>query len=373
MRVDKVWAYASASLICARGKAADLRSLASPHDLEEAECLEKAEAATLQAPDKHDWHPTTSRLLKRDLAAEFCGRSPKHLTALEIGIFKGHTTAVLSAVFGRVLAVDVEIEYLQLSAERNRNQTNIVFLPFDSFADDWQLLRSNKIDVVFIDGNHHYEKVRNDAVSSLSYLSPVAHLIFDDYGIEAEVRRAVTELEEANALVDCKPLGHGKDGQPWVLKDLGLVNHSEAILCSRGSTMTPGREWARIDFPYFLHTVPADPLMRAEGVVRFTASKNQEPGRQDRGTIWTTRWGTGVFQREWSTDDQGRLRDAFNVTLPGLGSGRWEALFNRGRTAFILSRADSIEASWFGIRLQTVNHVFTMANNQFNTQDIGHE
>lgn len=368
-----VCAYVSAGLSWAQGRAANLYP-AESHDSvealdfarEKAKCLEQAEAAVLQAPDKQEQHVTTSRLFKRDLAAHFCGRA-KQLTVLEIGIYMGHTTLVLAAIFGKVLAVDVETEYLEAAASHTRNQGNIVFIPFDSFTDDWHLIRSNKIDVVFIDGNHNYEKVRNDAVSSLSYLS-ATQLIFDDFGVEDPVRQVVTELQKADALVDCEPLGHGKDGRSWRLHDFGLVNHSEAIICSRGSTIKSGVEWARIDYPYFIYTVPADPLMRAEGVVRFTVKRTGELGRQARGHIWTSRWGSGSFRRihpEWPLDENGRFRDAFNVSLPGLGPGRWEALFNRGRTAFIFSKEGTIEASWFGLRAEMVNHVFKVANYQF--------
>ena len=52
---------------------------------------------------------TTTHLFKRHLAQFFCPMTAsQQLTVAEIGVFHGHTTAVLAAVFHQVIAVDVE-------------------------------------------------------------------------------------------------------------------------------------------------------------------------------------------------------------------------------------------------------------------------
>lgn len=321
----------------------------------EETCLQNAEAEVVRVPDKHEFHPTTSWLFKRDLAKYFCGRAPETLKVLELGVFRGYTTAVLAAMFGHVLAADVESEFLESSAAHNKDQHNIAYIVFDSFADDWRRFRANHVDVVFIDADHRYDKVLADASNALQYLSPVSFLVFDDFGMEADVRRAVMELQQANVISDCEHIGHGKDGVAWELLDFGLVNHTEGVVCRRSSGKVINVP-ARMDLPYLLYSVnPEDPLVRAQGVLRF----------KENGGVWTSRWGGGFWRIPALLEAQ---RDALNVTIQNLPPGRWEALFNRPRTAFVLTPDASppmTPARWFGMRADKVNQVFTIANAEF--------
>lgn len=321
----------------------------------EAACLQDVESEIQRVPDKQDFHPTTSWQFKRDLARFFCRMAPETLRAMELGVFRGYTTAVLATMFGHVLAVDIESEFLDASAAHNRERHNIAYLVFDSFADDWRVFRANHVDVVFIDADHKYDKVLGDAANALSYLKPASFLVFDDFGMEADVRRAVLELQEADVIRDCEHIGYGKDSQPWELRDFGLVNHTEGVICRRGLAKVSDVP-ARMDLPYLMYTVnPEDPLLRSQGVLRFKAN----------GGIWTSRWGGGFWRRP-AVSEPGE--DILNVSLQKLAPGCWEALFNRPRTAFLLTPDSSpplTPARWFGMRADKVNQVFTIANWEF--------
>jgi len=302
-----------------------------------------------------EMHVTTSRLFKRDVAEFFCPRSPSKLTVLEVGVFRGHMTAVLASIFGRVLAVDIDGGYLRASAAHTGEPGNVAFLAVDTYADDWHVLRHNRIDVVIIDADHKYEKVWNDAYNALVQLHQVEFLVFDDFGVEEPVRRVVSELQALSMLEQCKPVGHGKDGRPWLLKDWGRVNHSEGLLCKRGPVRHANYSLEFVDVMFLVFSRPPDPLMRAQGIIRFKA---------DNG-VFAPAFGTGSWARSYGRKGSGHKLDTLTLDLPSLVPGLWEVQFNRPRSAFIMSPQGSAEVKWFGIRADRVNQVFKTANNQF--------
>eukprot|EP00927_Polykrikos_kofoidii_P054966 TRINITY_DN49293_c0_g1_i1.p1 TRINITY_DN49293_c0_g1~~TRINITY_DN49293_c0_g1_i1.p1 ORF type:complete len:385 (+),score=50.14 TRINITY_DN49293_c0_g1_i1:102-1256(+) len=342
-------------------------------------CLERAEDEILRAPEKNELHVTTSRQFKRDLTEFFCAMPLERLaamTALEIGIFRGHTTAVLAAIFGKVIAIDVDSRYLQAASQHcSRSPSGVdrgvVFLAVDSFADDWKVLSSNRIHVAFIDGDHRYDRVASDANRALGLLEPVDFLIFDDYGVEEGVRKVIGDLLKSGALKDCLPVGRGSDGDPWLLRGWSWVNHTEGMLCMRGPQVLETH--ASSDFQdsgFLVYASPLDHLLRASSIWNFQSS----------GTVWTDRWGKGTWRwpvrtgaRSAVVADAQRARDILHVELPGLEPSEWEVLFNRPRTAFLLTdlHKPSSAAAWFGLRSNRVNQVFEVANEQFELRNYG--
>jgi len=305
-----------------------------------------------------DLHVTTSWRFKRDLANFFCRLSPRptRLTALELGTFHGYTTAVLAAIFGRVLAVDVKASYLEAAAEHCTSCGNVVYLAVDSHSDSWAVLTSNRVHVAMIDGDHRYEWVRSDAHKALGLLRPLEYIVFDDYGVEHGVRRVVEELLAERALRECQPIGLGTDGAPWLLKGWDWVNYSEGMLCSRGSVAASRASSASfVDASFMLYAVPTDPLMRAKAVLSFWAD----------GVVWTSLWGYGRWVLLEQASSLGQRVGLVNLTLPRLGSHPWEAFFNKPRSAFVLSSHGDTRVRWFGLRSDIINQVFITANEQF--------
>ncbi|CAE7259385.1 unnamed protein product, partial [Symbiodinium necroappetens] len=178
---------------------------------------------------------TTTHLFKRHLAQYFCPMTAsQQLTVAEIGVFHGHSTAVLAAVFHQVIAVDVEESYLRLASLQTNGSRNVVFLTGDSGADRWHAFRSNRIDAVVIDADHRYESVLADISNALS-VKTVKHFAFHDYQA-AGVRQAIAEFEERGALVNCQAIGSGWDGSAWYdgWNAETETKVSEGRLCRRG-------------------------------------------------------------------------------------------------------------------------------------------
>lgn len=106
------------------------------------------------------------------------------LTVLELGIHEGYTTAALSTIFHRVIAVDFDPVWLhkaRLKQEQMGGSPNVMFLRMDLYSDNWGMLRENRIEVVFVDAAHDYLSVKSDVINSLQ-LNGVEWLIFHDYG-----------------------------------------------------------------------------------------------------------------------------------------------------------------------------------------------
>eukprot|EP00929_Paragymnodinium_shiwhaense_P065980 TRINITY_DN33053_c0_g1_i9.p1 TRINITY_DN33053_c0_g1~~TRINITY_DN33053_c0_g1_i9.p1 ORF type:complete len:362 (-),score=17.43 TRINITY_DN33053_c0_g1_i9:177-1262(-) len=269
-----------------------LRTLELPDvvGLEYDACIRRAQTEILRAPDKNELFVTTSHHFKRDLAEFFCRLpQPSQKSAMELGIFRGHTTSVLASIFGRVIAMDVEAQYLREAGDHchKGGLYNIVFLHVDSYADDWRVFSANHVDVALIDGDHRYERVLSDAQRALSVLSPLEYVVFDDYGVEAGVRQVVADLISAEVLESCRFMGQGANGEQWLLKNWDWVNHSEGVLCTRGhGRIDSVRAAAFQDKAYLLHPKDMDYLNRASSVISFQSS----------GGVWTSNFGHGEWQ-----------------------------------------------------------------------------
>ena len=322
-------------------------------------CMHAAEIEIRNAPEKSQMFVTTSHLYKRHLAEYFCGMGG-NMTALELGVYHGHTTAVLAAIFRRVISVDIEKEYLEVASKNAAAHANVIFLSMDLMADDWTIFSTNQVSVGIIDANHHYEYVMADAQNALRHLPHLQYLVFDDYH-EEEVERAVTELEEAGVLVECQGIGNGWNGSPWEFQDWDpgsgqqfkrWTTQSEGRICKRsparaGWKTLPGF----VNKRFFVYRQPLTHLCQA-GVFRFLAN----------GTLLTS-WesGGGSWQAAASTTRE----DLLILKLPGLLSSELELIFNSGRTAFMLSEVGSSRADWFGIYDQLVNRPFQIASSLF--------
>lgn len=335
-------------------------------------CLARAEAEIAQAPDREGLFVTTSRAFKRDLASFFCARGADRLAVAEFGVFHGHTTAMLAAIFSQVVAVDVEPSYLQAAAARCARRENVFYVAFDTYADAWRILAAQRVDVAFIDADHKYEKVRSDAHNVLQYFPQANWIIFDDYGVEEDVRRVVKELLEVEALRRCWPIGRGKGGGGWFFPNLGQVNHSEGTLCARGNASRMKEAKAEyVSVTYLLYAIPAEQLIRSVSVMSFKPD----------GLIFSSHFGEGAWQAPDAPVGPeaslrpvalGGHRDFVSFVMPFLppeGPGVWEALFNSGRSAFVLTPPGSTQTRWFGIRADRVAQVFRVASESFTEFD----
>jgi SAM-dependent methyltransferase len=160
---------------------------------------------------------TTSPKFKLDLAALFS--NARNLTVLELGVWRGYTTAVLADLFFNVIAVDFSQDALTRARQHVGKRRNVLFLKMNLYGESWARLANNIIDVVFIDAAHDYHSVKQDIRNSLQ-LHPT-WIVFHDYGSfndvsskqqGMQVKPAVQEFEQAGVLSCRHALGEHQEG-----------------------------------------------------------------------------------------------------------------------------------------------------------------
>ena len=147
----------------------------------------------------------------------------KEGSILEVSCFKGYTTNVLSSLFKKVYAVEISGGWLKKAKEYNKHRSNIEYFSVDIYNDTgWDNLP--EADVIFIDCEHSYGKVKQDLENSVKHIKGNNGLIvLDDYGRYGVVRNAVNDtLKENKQLTFLKWMGEpeGSDCRPGkVLSD----------------------------------------------------------------------------------------------------------------------------------------------------------
>ena len=302
---------------------------------------------------------TTSRSYKRHLAQHLCGVSAS-MTALELGIYHGHTTAVLASMFKKVIAVDLKQEFLKKAAETlGKLERNVVFLEMDLFVDGWSLFAGNHVDVVVIDANHAYEYVRADAENALRYLPHLKYLVFHDTWAD-EVQRAVTELESAG-MMSCQNIGLGADGKEYDFREWDprtnrtwfvKQTRPEGKVCENRLTQISGKAiapsfWEKL---FLLYKQPVTTLgMCSAGFFRFEAN----------GVLKSGSWSKGTWKMSNASHDMLQIR------LPKMSPQLMEIHFNVDRSAFLLTQMGRAHADWFGISDKMVQRPFHLADGMF--------
>jgi predicted O-methyltransferase YrrM len=134
--------------------------------------------------------PTDLALL-RGLAAQF-----KDCSYFEIGTWRGESVANLAGVakecyslnlsVNEMKAMGVRNKYMYLMGYFSKNLDNVTHLQGNSMSFDFEGL-NRKFDLIFIDGDHHYENVKNDTMKVFRHL---AHdnsiIVWHDYGHHPE-------------------------------------------------------------------------------------------------------------------------------------------------------------------------------------------
>tara|TARA_R110000796_G_scaffold123761_4_gene238188 strand:- start:10188 stop:10790 length:603 start_codon:yes stop_codon:yes gene_type:complete len=188
-------------------------------------------------PDKSEDSWTTSLKFKGDII-DFIGDGFLDKTVVEIGTYKGHSTRLLSFLFGKVITIDNNKSFIQNARDLNKDRKNITYLCGDVY--DWEALDSSlggeKVDVVFIDAVHKYMYVLMDTIQCLRNFGNI-YLIYDDYGMMPQVKKAIDDCLHIGILDLVTHIGHEKgvdikrDGGGQVLKD------REGIICKPKGTL----------------------------------------------------------------------------------------------------------------------------------------
>ena len=117
---------------------------------------------------------------------------------IEIGTYDGWTTRILSNLCNNSTTIDHDINHLKKAMQHNNDYYNIEYMQGDVYSSDWGL--EDTIDLVFIDCVHDYRHVESDIENSIKYASTSMYLVFDDYGLVSEVKRAVDDWVESKKI-----------------------------------------------------------------------------------------------------------------------------------------------------------------------------
>ena len=154
--------------------------------------------------------PTDLALLK-GLAAKFPGCS-----YFEIGTWRGESVANVASVSHECFTMDLpdaekrdlgyNEEYISQHAVLSKHLPNVTHLKANSRSFDFSSL-NRKFDLVFIDGDHHYESVLNDTRKVFKHLlHDNSIVVWHDYAFNPEKVR----YEVMAAILDgCPPALHG--------------------------------------------------------------------------------------------------------------------------------------------------------------------
>ncbi|CAE7299089.1 unnamed protein product [Symbiodinium necroappetens] len=294
-----------------------------------------------RAPDRKEESYTTSHVFKEQLAKRFCGQGSS-MTVLELGVHMGHTTAVLAAIFRKVISVDILRTSLDVAAKHTAALPNVFLLSLDLMAADWRAFASNNVSVVVIDASHDYASVLSDARNSLHYLPDLRYLVFDDYGFDP-VYLAVQELEDVGLLTNCHSLGTGWDSR---------VARSEGRIC-KADPQRRSLRWTLqhsfLNLRFLLYRLPVK--LQHFGYMRFLPD----------GSILSSQWRTGNWSFLMGEDKYLQLR------IPRLGRERVLLHFNERRKGFLMCRLSMEDAEWFGISEDLVHDPFKLANQGFHS------
>lgn len=154
--------------------------------------LNDAVQYVFSCPDKITWKTTTSQFFKIDILKNFW-ESSEHKNVIEIGSAQGHSTGLLSKIFSKVIAIDIEPSNCRLIEERGLK--NVAVKQQDLYAPDaYEKLKSLDInfDVAFIDAMHTKEAVISD--TNLALRLGCKTIVYDDYGLCPDVKEAIKEI-----------------------------------------------------------------------------------------------------------------------------------------------------------------------------------
>ena len=159
----------------------------------------------LKIPDKYESKTTTSLKWKADLIDYFTDGYYKTMSCLEVGSSLGASTHILSHLFGKVTALDNLAIRHEKSKELNKDRDNIEYHVMDAYNQKWDFLGNQ--DIVFIDCIHDYKHVKSDIDNAIkTFNKPI--LVFDDYGLFPEIKKAVDEYIEEGTLKLIRKIGH---------------------------------------------------------------------------------------------------------------------------------------------------------------------
>lgn len=123
-------------------------------------------------------------------------------TVFEIGTYKGETTFLLSKKCSMVYTIDIVQHVPNIVYPKN-----VYDIVYDSIKFNFDEYK-NKIDLVFIDGNHHRKYVKKDTRNAYMMVRNQGFIIWHDYDIcKPEIIRIVNSFSKEHHCKVNHPIG----------------------------------------------------------------------------------------------------------------------------------------------------------------------
>lgn len=163
-------------------------------------------------PDKFDCRNTTSIKFKSELYEFFNKPEFKNRICLELGVYNGHSSYLLSHLFKKVVGFEISEGRINSAKKFVDGINNIEFIRHDLYDGP---LPVSEGDVFFIDALHTYDAVVNDTLNCLNNVKSnyKKYIIYDDYGICVPVKNAVHHLIDVGKLKLIKYIGYEPNSQ----------------------------------------------------------------------------------------------------------------------------------------------------------------
>ena len=163
-------------------------------------------------PDKFECRNTTSRKFKSDLYEFFNKPEYKDRICVELGVYGGHSSYLLSHLFKRVVGFEISEGRINSAKRFIEGIDNIQFVCHNLYSGPLPLDRG---DVFFIDALHEYDAVIKDTLNCLNNVKSdyKKYIIYDDYGICMPVKKAVNHLISTGKIQVVKYIGYEPNKQ----------------------------------------------------------------------------------------------------------------------------------------------------------------
>jgi hypothetical protein len=159
-------------------------------------------------PDKFECRNTTSQKFKSDLYEFFNQPEFKDRICIELGVYNGHSSYLLSHLFKQVIGFEISQGRINSAIKFVDGVNNINFVCHDLYNGPLPVEHG---DVFFIDALHEYDAVIKDTLNCLNNVQSdyKKYIIYDDYGICAPVKKAINDLVSSDKIEIVKHIGYG--------------------------------------------------------------------------------------------------------------------------------------------------------------------
>jgi hypothetical protein len=166
---------------------------------------------------------TLSKKFKLDILYMF---ENSGMTITEISCHHGNTTKILSKVFKKVYAIDINEESINKAKENCKDCNNIEFIQFDISNNNWDILPKSDV-IIFDCPRGNVERIRDLEKIIEYYSNPI--LILTDYGHHNGIIKTVLNILKDKIKI-CGFLGEN----PWynVMNGHRYLIDREGVICN---------------------------------------------------------------------------------------------------------------------------------------------